>query len=64
MFKEISSKRKIINEKIDEHKIPNNKIDEIKNGANFINENNHLVTYDEDLMNNMDIFYQSIGLNE
>ena len=30
----------------------------------FINENNHLVTYDENLMNSMDIFYQSIGLNE
>ena len=23
----------------------------------FINENNHLVTYDENLMKNMDIFY-------
>ena len=30
----------------------------------FINENNHLVTYDKKLMNNMDIFYKSIGLNE
>ena len=31
LFKEISSKRKIVNEKIDEYKIPNNKIDKIKN---------------------------------
>ena len=43
LFKEISSKRKIINEKIYEHKIPNNKIDEIKNGANFINVNNQII---------------------
>jgi len=47
LFKEISSKRKIINEKIDEHKIPNNKIDEIKNGANFINMNNQVIENSE-----------------
>ena len=30
----------------------------------FINENNHLVTYDDKLMNNMDRFYKSLRLNE
>ena len=29
----------------------------------FINENNHLVTYDEKLIKNMDIFYQTLGIN-
>jgi len=30
----------------------------------FVNEKNHLVTYDNNLLNNMDVFYKSIGLNE
>ena len=40
MFKEISTKRKIIKEKIEEYKIPNDKIDAIKDGADYVNENN------------------------
>ena len=44
LFKELSSsKRKIINGKIDEYKIPFDKIDEIKNGANYISENNQII---------------------
>ena len=47
LFKEISSKRKIIKEKINEHNIPNNKIDEIKNGADYVNENNQIINNNE-----------------
>ena len=43
LFRELSSKRKIVKEKIDEYKIPLDKIDEIKNGANYINENNQII---------------------
>ena len=47
MFKEISTKRKIIKEKIDEYKIPNDKIDAINNGAHFTNEYNQIIDNDE-----------------
>ena len=47
LFKEISSKRKIIKEKINEHNIPHNKIDEIKNGADYINDNNQVINNNE-----------------
>ena len=40
LFKEISTKRKIIKEKIEEYKIPNDKIDAIKDRAHYVNENN------------------------
>ena len=30
----------------------------------FIDENEHLVTYDDELMKNMDNFYKLISLNE
>ncbi|MAJ13189.1 MAG: ribonuclease Z [Flavobacteriales bacterium] len=47
LFKEISSKREIIQKKIDEHKIPFDKIHEIKKGANYINENNQIINNNE-----------------
>ena len=40
LFKEISTKQKIIKEKIEEYKIPNDKIDAIKDRAHYVNENN------------------------
>ena len=43
LFKEISTKRKIIKEKIEEYKIPNDKIDAIKDGAHYVNENNQII---------------------
>ena len=47
LFRELSSKRKIIKEKIDQYKIPLDKIDEIKNGANYTNENNQIIDNNE-----------------
>jgi ribonuclease Z len=47
LFKEISTKRKIIKEKIDEYKIPNDKIDAIKEGAHYVNENNQIIDNNE-----------------
>jgi ribonuclease Z len=43
LFKEISPKRRIIKEKIDEYNVPYDKIDEIKNGADYVNENNQII---------------------
>ena len=43
LFKEISTKRKIIKEKIDEYKIPYDKIDAINDGAHYVNENNQII---------------------
>ena len=47
LFKEISTKRKIIKEKIEEYKIPNDKIDAINNGADYVNENNQIINNNE-----------------
>ena len=47
LFKEISTKRKIIKEKIEEYKIPNDKIDAIKDGAHYVNENNQIIDNNE-----------------
>jgi len=47
LFKETSSKRKIIKEKMDEYNVPYDKIDEIKNGADYVNENNQIINNNE-----------------
>ena len=47
LFKEISTKQKIIKEKIEEYKIPNDKIDAIKDGAHYVNENNQIIDNNE-----------------
>jgi len=47
LFRELSSKRKIIKDKIDEYKIPNDKIDAIKDGAHYVSENNQIIDNNE-----------------
>ena len=44
LFKEISSKRKIVQKKIDEYKLH---FDKTKKGANYINENNQIINNNE-----------------